>query len=72
MLIGVGLVLFAAGLSLLARLYDLPPSLDQVFGTNVTGLVLLLAGILALVRALLPVRQPAAPGSVHDRPSGRP
>jgi hypothetical protein len=72
MLIGVGLVLFASGLSLLARLYYLPPSLDQVFGTNATGLVLLVAGILALVRALLPIRQPQAPGTVRGRSGGRP
>lgn len=72
MLVGVGLVLFASGLSLLARLYDLPPSLGEVLGTNVTGLVLLVAGILALVRALFPVRQPEAPVSVHDRPRSRP
>lgn len=71
MLVGVGLVLFASGLSLLARLYALPPSLDQILGANVTGLVLLLAGILALVRALLPARQQPSPGSVVDRPSGR-
>ena len=51
MFVGVGLVMFSSGLSLLARL---PPSLDEILGANATGLVLLLAGIFALVRALLP------------------
>ena len=70
MLAGLGLVFFASGLSLLARLYSVPAPLDQVFGANTLGVVLLLVGVMALVRSLLPTRQQRSPSPVPSRERG--
>lgn len=63
MLAAAGLVLFASGLSLLARLYSLPSSLELALGANTLGVALLLSGVVGLCRALLPSKEQ---GSVRE------
>ena len=70
MLVGLGLVFFAFGLSLLARLYSVPAPLDQLFGANTLGVVLLLVGVVALVRSQLPTRQQLSPSPAPSRERG--
>ena len=70
MLAGLGLVFFASGLSLLARLYSVPAPLDQVPGANTLGVALLLVGVVALVRSTLPTRQQLSPSPAQSRERG--
>jgi len=70
MRVGLGLVLFAAGLSLLARLYSVPAPMDEVVEANTLGVVLLLIGVIALVRSLLPNRQQRRASPVPSRERG--
>ena len=70
MLVGVGLVLFTSGLSLLARLYSLPSSLDPVIGANAAGTLLVLAGIVSLACSLWPTSAQPDAGLVRAREEG--
>lgn len=51
--IGLGIVLLVLGLILLLGVIDLPQSVDNVVATEMLGWILVIAGALALVLALI-------------------
>jgi drug/metabolite transporter (DMT)-like permease len=51
--IGTGIVLIVLGLILLLGAVDLPASVDDVIASETLGWILLLAGVLGLVLALV-------------------
>lgn len=51
--IGPGIVLLVLGLILLLGVIDLPQSVDNVVATEMLGWILVIAGALALVLALI-------------------
>lgn len=51
--IGLGIILLVIGLILLLGVVDLPQSVDNVVATEMLGWILVIAGALALVLALV-------------------
>lgn len=51
--IGLGIILLVLGLILLLGVVDLPASVHDVVATNTLGWILLIAGVLALILALV-------------------
>ncbi len=51
--IGLGVVLLVLGLIFALNVIDLPASVDDVVATNTLGWILIIAGVLAIVLALV-------------------
>lgn len=65
--IGLGIILLVLGLILVLGAVDLPASVDDVVATNTLGWILLVAGILALVLALVINQQRSRTTHVEER-----
>jgi uncharacterized membrane protein HdeD (DUF308 family) len=51
--IGLGIVLLVIGLILLLNVVDLPQAMDEVVATETLGWILVIAGALAIILALI-------------------
>ena len=51
--IGLGIVLLVIGLILLLNFVDLPQAMDEVVATETLGWILVIAGALAIILALI-------------------
>ncbi len=51
--IGLGVILLVLGLIFALNVIDLPASVDDVVATNTLGWILIIAGVLAIVLALV-------------------
>lgn len=65
--IGTGIVLIVLGLILLLGAIDLPASVDDVIASETLGWILLLAGVLGLVLALVLNKQRSRTTHVEER-----
>lgn len=65
--IGTGIVLIVIGLILLLGAVDLPSSVDDVVATGTVGWILVIAGALGLVLALVMNQQRSRTTHVEER-----
>lgn len=63
--IGIGIVLLVLGLILVTGAVDLPAEIDDAIAGETLGWILILAGVLALVLALVIFRPRTRPGSTE-------
>ncbi|QBX55662.1 hypothetical protein EXE58_09495 [Nocardioides seonyuensis] len=65
--IGLGIILLVLGLIFAMGVVDLPASVDDVVATNTLGWILIIAGVLAIVLALVMNQQRARTTHVEER-----
>ena len=65
--IGLGIILLVLGLIFAMGVVDLPASVDEVVATNTLGWILIIAGVLAIVLALVMNQQRSRTTHVEER-----
>lgn len=65
--IGLGIILLVIGLVFAMDVVDLPASVDDVVATDTLGWILIIAGVLAIVLALVMNQQRARTTHVEER-----
>lgn len=65
--IGLGIILLVLGLIFAMGVVDLPASVDDVVATGTLGWILIIAGVLAIVLALVMNQQRARTTHVEER-----
>lgn len=65
--IGLGIILLVLGLILVLGAVDLPASVDDVIATTTVGWILVIAGVLSLVLALVITQQRSRTTHVEER-----
>ena len=65
--IGLGIILLVLGLIFAMGVVDLPASVDDFVATNTLGWILIIAGVLAIVLALVINQQRARTTHVEER-----
>lgn len=65
--IGLGIILLVIGLIFAMGVVDLPASVDDVVATSTLGWILIIAGVLAIVLALIMNQQRSRTTHVEER-----